>query len=120
MNIATPITHSCCDHHFEPDHLDATLSQLFKPSGVDGVYGRTGAYESVVEALAALISRHRPEGAEVFRFPPVMSRASLEKQGYLQSFPNLIGAVCCPDGSGPRNRPLRRQESKTAATGPRT
>ena len=56
MNIATPVTHSCCDHQFEPEHLHATLSQLFKPSGVDGVYGRTGAYESVVEALAALIS----------------------------------------------------------------
>ena len=93
MNIATPITHSCCDHHFEPDHLDAIVSRLFKPSGVDGVYGRTGAYESVIEALAALISRHRPDRAEVFRFPPVMSRAILEKQGYLQSFPNLIGAV---------------------------
>ena len=37
-------------------------SSLFQPSGVDGVYGRTGEYESVVEALAALISRHRPEG----------------------------------------------------------
>jgi seryl-tRNA synthetase len=28
-----------------------------------------------------------------------MSRASLEKQGYLQSFPNLVGAVCCLEGS---------------------
>jgi len=66
---------------------------------VDGVYGRTGEYESVIEALAALITRHRPEGAEIFRFAPVMSRASLEKQGYLQSFPNLFGAVCCLQGS---------------------
>jgi seryl-tRNA synthetase len=97
MNIATPVSHSCCGSlsggHFEPPHLDAIVSQLLKPSGVDGVYSRTGAYESVVEALAALISRHRPENCEVFRFAPVMPRASLEKQGYLQSFPNLIGAV---------------------------
>src|SRR6202042_1421585 len=69
------------------------------PSGVDGVYGRTGEYVSVIEALAALITRHRPAEAEIFRFAPVMSRASLEKQGYLQSFPNLIGAVCCLEGS---------------------
>src|SRR6201996_4445923 len=89
MTITTKIPH----HHFEPDHLDGLVRQLFKPSGVDGVYGRTGAYESVIEALAALISRHRPDEAEIFRFAPVMARASLEKQGYLQSFPNLIGAV---------------------------
>lgn len=108
MNIATPVSHSCCDHHFEPPHLDATVSQLLMASGVDGVYGRTGAYESVVEALAALISRHRPDACEVFRFAPVMPRASLEKQGYLQSFPNLIGAVSSLTGSD-------REISKSAA-----
>ncbi len=95
MTVTTKIPHL----HFEPDHLDDVARHLFQPSGVDGVYGRTGEYESVIEALAALISRHRPDGAEVFRFPPVMRRASLEKQGYLKSFPNLIGAVCCLEGS---------------------
>src|SRR5579862_9078008 len=101
MNIAAPIAdpHHDCGFHFEPGHLDALANQIFQPSGVDGVYGRTGRYESVIEALAALISRHRPDGAEIFRFPPVMSRASLEKQGYLQSFPNLVGAVACLEGS---------------------
>jgi seryl-tRNA synthetase len=98
MNITTPID-PCRGHHFEPDHLDAAVSHLFTPSGVDGVYGRTGAYESVVDALDALIGRHRPGGAEVFRFPPVMARASLEKQGYLKSFPNLVGAVSTLTGS---------------------
>src|SRR5476649_981368 len=95
MNLTAPIAdpHHDCGHHFEPGHLDHLASQIFKPSGVDGVYGRTGAYENVVEALAALITSHRPDGAEIFRFPPVMSRASLEKQGYLKSFPNLVGAV---------------------------
>jgi seryl-tRNA synthetase len=113
MNITTPI-HSCCGHHFEPDHLDATVSKLFTPSGVDGVYGRTGAYESVIEALAALISSHRPQGTEVFRFPPVMPRASLEKQGYLNSFPNLIGAVSTLVGS---EREIMRSASKHEAGG---
>ncbi|HVW75741.1 MAG TPA: amino acid--[acyl-carrier-protein] ligase [Rhizomicrobium sp.] len=109
MNIATPVTHSCCGHQFEPDHLHPIVSQLFMPSGVDGVYGRTGAYESVIEALAALISRHRPETAEVFRFAPVMPRASLEKQGYLKSFPNLIGAVSTLTGS---DREITRSANK--------
>jgi seryl-tRNA synthetase len=113
MNITTPI-HSCCAHHFEPEHLDGMVSSLFTPSGVDGVYGRTGAYESVVEALAALIGRHRPEGAEVFRFPPVMARASIEKQGYLNSFPNLVGAVSTLVGS---EREIMRSASKHEAGG---
>ena len=115
MNITTPIAHSCADHgHFEPEHLDGLLNGLFRPSGVDGVYGRTGAYENVVEALAALITSHRPAEAEVFRFPPVMRRASLEKQGYLQSFPNLIGAVSTLTGS---ERDIARSAAKHEAGG---
>jgi seryl-tRNA synthetase len=83
-----------------PDDRLAQLAEaLFLPTGVDGVYGRTGAYESVVEALAALISAHRPPGAEVLRFPPVMSRKHLERHGYLKSFPNLLGCVSCLSGS---------------------
>ena len=31
---------------------EALFEALFRPMGVDGVYGRTGAYEAVVEALA--------------------------------------------------------------------
>lgn len=86
---------SACSH----GDADSIIGTLLRPSGVDGVYGRTGLYESVVEALAALISRHRAPECEVFRFPPVMSRASLEKQGYLKSFPNLLGTVSCLHGS---------------------
>ena len=35
----------------------------------------------------------------MFRFPPVMSRAHLERHGYLKSFPNLLGCVSCLEGS---------------------
>ena len=75
--------------------ISALKAQLFFETGIDGVYARTGLYEGVVEALAALISAHRPKGAEVMRFPPVMSRAQIERHGYLKSFPNLLGAVSC-------------------------
>src|SRR5260370_37882369 len=78
---------------------EALLETLFRPMGVDGVYGRTGAYEAVVEALAAMISRHRDPSAEVLRFPPVVSRALIEKSGYLKSFPHLLGCVCALSGS---------------------
>jgi seryl-tRNA synthetase len=81
------------------ERLARLAEALFLQTGVDGVYGRTGAYESVVEALAALISLHRPDGAEVVRFPPVMSRKHLERHGYLKSFPNLLGCVSCLGGS---------------------
>src|ERR1700745_1555790 len=76
------------------DPLDHLADILFFKMGSDGVYARTALYEDVVERLAALISRHREPNTEVMRFPPVMSRAQLEKSGYLKSFPNLLGCVC--------------------------
>jgi seryl-tRNA synthetase len=72
---------------------------LFRPMGAEGVCARTGLYEGVLESLTALITRHRPAAAEVFRFPPVMSRGQLETHGYLKSFPDLLGCVCCLQGS---------------------
>jgi seryl-tRNA synthetase len=114
MTIAVADPHRDCGHLFEPAHLHPVAARLFQPSGVDGVHGRSGAYESVIEALAALISGHRPAGAEIFRFPPVMSRASLERQGYLQSFPNLVGAVCCLEGG---EREIMRSAAKDEAGG---
>ncbi|TGD99419.1 amino acid--[acyl-carrier-protein] ligase [Methylobacterium nonmethylotrophicum] len=81
------------------DPLDALFDAMFRPMAAQGVYARTGAYEAVVEGLAALISRLREDGTEVFRFPPVMSRAHLERHGYLNSFPNLLGCVSCLEGT---------------------
>jgi seryl-tRNA synthetase len=77
---------------------EVLLDALFRPMGIDGVYGRTGRYEDVVEKLAALISRYRDADAEVLRFPPVVSRAMVEKSGYLKSFPHLLGCVCNLEG----------------------
>jgi seryl-tRNA synthetase len=81
------------------DPLDGLVATLFRPMGVDGVLARTSLYESVVEGLSSLISRLREPGAEILRFPPVMSRRDLEKSGYLKSFPNLLGCVCALHGT---------------------
>jgi seryl-tRNA synthetase len=81
------------------DRLDQLAETLFRPMGADGVYARTGLYEGVVDALAALITRYRHPRAEVFRFPPVMSRKMIETSGYLKSFPNLLGCLCGLQGS---------------------
>ena len=93
MNVAfkknPPTTHA----------LDALADALSLPSGIEGVYARTAAFEDIVTRLGDLISRQREEGTEVLRFPPVMSRRQLERSGYLKSFPHFLGCVCCLSGS---------------------
>jgi seryl-tRNA synthetase len=77
---------------------EALFDSLFRRLGTDGVYARSGRYEAIVEALGAMISRYRDPSAEVLRFPPVVSRALIEKSGYLKSFPHLLGCVCGLEG----------------------
>ncbi len=81
------------------DRLNGLMEALFHPTGVPGVYGRKGVYEDVVERLAGFITTQREEGTEVLRFPPVMSRRTLERSGYLKSFPNLLGCMCALGGT---------------------
>jgi seryl-tRNA synthetase len=81
------------------DPLGGLKDALFRPMGVDGVYARRAVYVEVSERLEGYISRLRDNQAEVMRFPPVMSREQLEKSGYLNSFPNLLGCVCALHGS---------------------
>lgn len=81
------------------DPLESMAEALFRPMGTEGVYARTSLYEEVVDRLSSLISRQREPGAEVLRFPPVMSRRHLERSGYLKDFPNLLGCVCALHGT---------------------
>jgi seryl-tRNA synthetase len=78
--------------------VEAFRSTMWREMGADGLHARTGAYEDVIDALTALITKHRPPAAVTFRFPPVMSRSDLQKGGYLKSFPQLLGCVCCLTG----------------------
>lgn len=77
-------------------------AHLFAPMGADGVYARTRLYEEILGRLADFVTRERDPRAEVLRFPPVMSRAQLEKSGYLGSFPHLLGCVCSLHGTEPQ------------------
>jgi seryl-tRNA synthetase len=81
------------------DPLEPITQALFRSTGVNGVYGRSAIFEQVIEGLAALISRRREANTEILRFPPVINRTHIEKAGYLHSFPHLLGAVACLDGS---------------------
>src|SRR5690349_2339569 len=66
----------------------------FLPSGEPGVYGRGMAFEEVRNRFDELVTRvgadDRPERP---RFPPIIPRRTLEKAGYLKSFPQLCGAI---------------------------
>jgi seryl-tRNA synthetase len=79
--------------------LDSIAEALLVPSGIDGVYARTAAFELVINGLTDLISQYREPDTEVLRFPPVMSRRQVEKSGYLNSFPHFLGCVSCLSGS---------------------
>ena len=85
-------------------NLDSIAEALLLPSGIDGVYARTAAFEHVINGLTDLISQYRDPNTEVLRFPPVMSRRQVEKPGYLKSFPHFLGCVSCLAGDEPEVR----------------
>jgi seryl-tRNA synthetase len=84
--------------------LDSIAEALLLPSGIDGVYARTAAFEQVINGLDDLISQYRDPNTEVLRFPPVMSRRQVEKSGYLKRFPHFLGCVSCLGGEEPEVR----------------
>jgi seryl-tRNA synthetase len=81
------------------DRLEAITSSVLQPTAANGVQGRTGPFEEVIAGMTAMITAQREPGTEVLRFPPVMSRALLEKSGYLKSFPHLLGVVSSMHGT---------------------
>ncbi|HEF4737610.1 amino acid--[acyl-carrier-protein] ligase [Burkholderia multivorans] len=67
---------------------------LLVSTGIQGLFGRSEAFERVVEALDAYVSRlGTDQHAEVLRFPPAMSRLEFERSEYMKSFPQLAGSV---------------------------
>jgi len=64
------------------------------PSGVPGVYGRSGAFEGVIEHFERLVTRvGSDQDAEVMRFPPILSRATYERTDHIETMPQLLGSV---------------------------
>ena len=81
--------------------------RLIIPGGVDGAFGRGAAFEKVLEAFNGLISRiSSDDGAESCTFPPVIDRRIIERVKYMDSFPDLCGAVCSFMGKEPQAREL--------------
>jgi seryl-tRNA synthetase len=76
---------------FRQELLD---SGLVLDAGVEGLYGRTLAYEEIIAGIIGLTTRTgAADGAMTVHFPPVIPRSLLEKTDYLKSFPDLTGSV---------------------------
>jgi seryl-tRNA synthetase len=64
------------------------------PSGVAGLYGRSGTFEGVIEHFERYITRvGADQQAEVMRFPPLLSRKTYERVDHIETMPQLLGSV---------------------------
>ncbi len=76
-------------------------------TGVDGLYGRSAAFEDVVDKFERVItSLAKGENPERLRFPPGMNRKDFETSGYIKSFPQLAGTIHSWDGGTTEYRTL--------------
>jgi seryl-tRNA synthetase len=83
-----------------PDNAYGTYTRelvetgLLIPSGLKGIYGRSGELEGVIQGFEAFVTRMGAEtGAEAVSFPPVLNRAHYLKTDHIHNFPNLMGSV---------------------------
>src|ERR1700682_5333356 len=83
---------------FSKSRLASIANSVLQPTDANGEHARSGLFEQVIDGLSQLISARCEVGTEILRFPPVMSRAIVEKSGYLKSFPHLLGCVSCLHG----------------------
>ena len=93
--MATAVEASGTTQDVYREYLNSLIdARLLIPSGVPGVYGFAAAFEGVIEAFDAYVTRMGADLApEVVRFPPLFARASYERTDHLETFPNLMGSV---------------------------
>ncbi|WP_167105454.1 amino acid--[acyl-carrier-protein] ligase [Mycobacterium sp. DL592] len=91
-------------------HAELVEAGLLVPMGIDGLYGRGGDFERIVDGIDVAVRRKgrqvHGERAKVLRFPPVFTRAAFENTDYIASFPNLTGAVSTFTGDNRDHRAL--------------
>lgn len=81
--------------------------KLLIPCDVPGVFGRGGVFEDIVDRLMMLVTKHGgQDGAEVQRYPPLLSRNTFVQSDYLKSFPQMIGVVHSFVGKDPEHKKL--------------
>lgn len=89
---------------------DMVGAGLLVPMGIDGLYGRSGAFENVIDGIDRVVrataERLHGSGPTVLRFPPVYPRDAFERTDYIASFPNLTGAVSTFVGDDRKHKEL--------------
>jgi len=67
---------------------------ILAPTGVDGLYHRSGVFERIVRGIEGYVSRAADgNGGDQYFFPPITPKASFERTDYVTSFPDLLGAI---------------------------
>lgn len=67
---------------------------LIIPTGVKGAYGRGAVFEDILGRFDDLVMRlAKNDGASEMTFPPIIARSLVERLGYLDNFPQLIGSI---------------------------
>src|SRR5437762_4095014 len=67
---------------------------LLIPSGVPGLYGRSGVFEGVIEHFERYVTRMGVHlKPEVMRFPPLFNRRHYLLTDHIETFPNLMGSL---------------------------
>ncbi len=82
--------------------MDSAAHEAYHPVGTDtpGLYLSPAPYERIVEALRQAVTAMAPREAwPALTAPPVISRATVERAGYVRSFPHLLGTVHAFAGS---------------------
>lgn len=86
---------------------------LIIPTGVKGGYGRSAVFEHVLECFDAFVMRSKEaRHAERMSFPPIVARQLIERLGYLESFPQLIGSIHSFFGVEPTAREMAAKAAR--------
>lgn len=103
----------CLCHNDDPYQQfqhELVAARLLVPSGVRGVFARSGTFENVIVQFENHVTRETAGlNAEVLRFPPVFNRAHYVQLDHIFNFPDLMGSVHSFVGREPEHAELLRK-----------
>lgn len=111
MTGATAVAPSDLDAGADSPMLERILAAgLLVETSVRGLYGRSGAYQDLTDAVSSVLSRWGKElGATRLHFPPLVARRTFGRTNYVESFPDLMGSVHVFRGGDPEHKELLRR-----------